>query len=228
MFGFLRRLIMSGDIKGLLDGSRRALREFSPEFGERVGRGGPEGAYDFLRRRGVDVSQYDDAIDPMNMTVYPSPTAGGGFGRTVYDADSGSRFMAPPQMYSPIVSPYEGGRAWPMFRDELGYQFPAADRVPPWVGRGPAPTPDFANPYDDGFAGSMPSYAPESWAYPGGLPDYSVPSALRARPWDVRRMQPPPPFRVNGGAIQYESPGVYIDPSTGYRYDQYGFMLDGR
>jgi hypothetical protein len=67
MFGMLRRLIMSGDIKGLLDGSRRALRELSDNgaFADAVEnqRRGDMGldadfttASDYLRNRGVDPS----------------------------------------------------------------------------------------------------------------------------------------------------------------------------
>lgn len=223
--GVLRAALKAGDWARAAAQSRRqarALRQFSPEFGERTstfGRTYPERAYDYLRRQGVDVSQYENAL---GRAPYDSPTAGGGTARAYFDWDGdGGREIFPPEMYSPIVSPYEGGRAWPLWKDDFtGERYPAAMREPEWIGRGPAPTPEFYNPYDDGFAGGA-----AMWPEPGRA-TFDVPRAFHVRPWDVRNMQPPPPFRVNGGAIQYESPGVYIDPTTGYRYDQYGFMFD--
>lgn len=162
--GALRAALRAGDWARAAAQSRRqarALRSFSPEFGERPRRS----ANEFLRSRGVDVPA--DRYVPFE--EIPAQL-GGGFGargmtsdgRVVFTRDLGmegptQRFSYNPDIlrpgYSPIASPYEGMRVLPGSYDARYGE--TMSRPGPWMGRGRgtewAELPlDGSYPYDSG------------------------------------------------------------------------------
>lgn len=149
MFGALRRLLMSGDIAGVLQGSRRAFQDLvmgSPVpneasraralegMNERGGFSDPS-IRDVFRRnppRGVTMDQGTTPAYtlPGEWPRYNYRTARGYPG--VYDtAGPVSRSYYAGPTSSEIVAPYEGFRVWPQFNSA-----PPG----PWMGAGMPPT----------------------------------------------------------------------------------------
>jgi hypothetical protein len=212
--GVLRAALKAGDWARAAAQSRRqarALRQFSPEFGQRSM---PVPADEFIMRsreaRGLpaDLTPEDtwNSLEVFRGGARPragaflgeSPFGGNVYGtgmgrqrfagegldfnmRGGYGGDYGSAFDN--GYRAPIMAPYEGGRAWPS-RTEMGV--PVAyrgQRILPWVGRG---RPNLVR---YGEAASSPSGPFEFMAYPqySGVDPYFDPSdafmATRADPF---------------------------------------------
>jgi hypothetical protein len=173
MFGALRKLIVSGDIRGLLDGSRRAFREmasasgFSPASGrERAlndmnARGGIEGprldAREYLDSRGVDVNAmtapgtgnpYSD-FSQSPYYINPPSSADSPFGGVVVEGPSGSRTR------------YSGSA--------LDYNFPRG--FPQWVPPGQRRGQSMQSPYEGTRTWGEYGQAPSRWSG-GGEPPF--------------------------------------------------------
>ena len=162
MFGALRRLLMSGDIAGVLQSSRRAFQDLVmgspvPNEASRARaleglneRGGFSDRPVFSRNppRGVTM---DQSTTPAYTMPWESPrynyeTARGYPG--VYDTAGPVRrsYYAGPTS-SEIVAPYEGFRVWPYGRRP-------AFSEPDWIGRNPYLSPEVdVRLYDDGLGG---------------------------------------------------------------------------
>lgn len=159
--GALRAALKAGQWARAASESRRQarlLRGFSADFGERSGRVGPEGALDFLNRQGVDPA-YNAPYRDMGGGVREF---GGVGGRRVEVGPGGRRYVAAPEMYSPIVSPYEGGRALTSPARMFGRSMETETPPGPWMGRGRGT--DWSELPVNGYDGSDGSYFE---AYPG-------------------------------------------------------------
>ena len=114
MFRALRELLLSGNIKGLLDGSRRQARllaQFSPEFGQRASLPPNEFVMNATRARGVPANLTpDDVRNSEALSLGVGFGAQSPFGGAVGIYEDGTRYRPAPNMYSPIVAPYEYGR----------------------------------------------------------------------------------------------------------------------
>lgn len=232
MFGTLRRLLMSGDVRGLLEGSRRAFQDLvmgSPVPNERSRAraleavneaGGFPDRGPSQRERGyfgneafeVDPAFYGNEryVDPFSdsrATEFYGQLPQGGF--MTFNPRTGARAtnrFGDSQWSGGLAAPYEGFRVWP---ETYGGAAVSRTGVPPWTGAG-SPPPSFNIVFPSGSVAAPAETAPyfsrmadDMWGADAGARNFAAGGAAY--------LPPSPPTYYGVDPYGYTIPGTFAD-----------------